>query len=150
MGWAETLTALSTATIALMLTVAGVAVTFFLRDLRKMIADLTAVTKTFGQDGKPAIESFRTLMDDATAVMATVKSEVDGLADTSKGIRKRAERAAASIEDRLRDIEALVDVVQEEVEDTALDVAAALRTTRRGGKLFKRMKRALLRRGRRH
>jgi uncharacterized protein YoxC len=150
MGWAETLTALSTAAIALMLAVACLAMAFFLRDLRRLMTDLETLTKTFGQDGKPAIQSFRTLMDDATAVVATVKSEVDGLADTSKGIRKRAERAATSIEDRLRDIEALVDVVQEEVEDTALDVAAALRTTRRGGKLFKRMKRALLRRGRRH
>jgi uncharacterized protein YoxC len=139
MGWAEALTALSTAAIAVMLSVVCVVLVLLLRTL----------TKTFNQDGKPAIQSFRAMIDDATAVVATVKGEVDGLADTSKGIRKRAERAAASIEDRLRDIETLVDVVQEEVEDTALDIAAALRTTRRGGKLFKRMKRALLRRGRR-
>jgi methyl-accepting chemotaxis protein len=139
MGWAETVTALSTALIAVMLSVVCVVLILLLRTL----------TKTFNKDGKPAIESFRAMVDDATAVVGTVKGEVEGLADTSKGIRKRAERAAASIEDRLRDIETLVDVVQEEVEDTALDVAAALRTTRRGGKLFKRMKRALLRRGRR-
>lgn len=149
MGWAEVLTALSTALIAVVLTVGSVLLVFFLRDLRKVMADLDTLTKTLDQDGTPAIRSFRTLIDDASAVVATVKSEVDGLADTSKGIRKRAERTAISIEDRLRDIEALVDVVQEEVEDTVLDVAAALRTTRRGGKLFKRMKRALLRRGRR-
>jgi methyl-accepting chemotaxis protein len=140
MGWAETVTALSTALIAVMLSVVCVVLILLLRTL----------TKTFNKDGKPAIESFRAMVDDATAVVGTVKGEVEGLADTSKGIRKRAERAATSIEDRLRDIETLVDVVQEEVEDTALDVAAALRTTRRGGKLFKRMKRALLRRGRRH
>ena len=139
MGWAEALTAVSTALIAVMLTVVCVVLVLLLRTL----------TKTFNKDGKPAIQSFRAMMDDATAVVTKVKGEVDGLADTSKGIRKRAERAAASLEDRLHDIETLVDVVQEEVEDTALDVAAAIRTTRRGGKLFKRMKRALLRRGRR-
>ena len=139
MGWAEALTAVSTALIAVMLTVVCVVLVLLLRTL----------TKTFNNDGKPAIQSFRAMMDDATAVVTKVKGEVDGLADTSKGIRKRAERAAASLEDRLHDIETLVDVVQEEVEDTALDVAAAIRTTRRGGKLFKRMKRALLRRGRR-
>lgn len=149
MGWAEVLTALSTATIAVVLTVGCVALAFMMRDLRRLMDDLDKLTKTLDSDGKPAIQSFRAMIDDASAVVAKVKTEVDGLADTSKGIRKRAERAAASIEDRLRDIEALVDVVQEEVEDTALDVAAALRTTRRGGKLFKRMKRALLRRGRR-
>lgn len=149
MGWADALTAISTAAIALMLVIVGLVSIFFLLHLRKVIAGLEALTKTLDQDGKPAIQSLRALIGDASTVVATVKTEVDGLAETSKGIRKRAERAAASIEDRLRDIEALVDVVQEEVEDTVLDVAAALRTTRRGGKLLKRMKRALLRRGRR-
>ena len=140
MGWAETLTALSTALIAVMLSVVCVVLVLLLRTL----------TKTFNKDGKPAIQSLRAMIDEASSVVTTVKSEVNGLAETSKDIRKRTERAARSIEDRLHDIETLVDVVQEEVEDTALDVAAALRTTRRGGKLFKRMKRALLRRGRRH
>jgi hypothetical protein len=117
--------------------------------MRKLMAELESLTKTLDADGKPAIDSFRAMISDASSVVATVKTEVDGLVDTSKGIRKRAERAAASIDDRLHDIEALVDVVQQEVEDTALDITAALRTTRRGGKLFKRMRRALLRRGRR-
>jgi uncharacterized protein YoxC len=149
MGWAETLTALSTAAIALMLIVFGVVAVSLLRDLRKRLTILDTVSKTLDEDGKPAIKSIRGMIDDASGVVTTVKEEVDGLAATSKGIRKRAERAAASIDDRLHDIEALVDVVQEEVEDTALDITAALRTTRRGGKLFKRMRRALLRRGRR-
>lgn len=149
MGWAEAVTALSTATIAIALLGACVGVIFLLRDARKLIAELQSLTKTIDAEGKPAIESVRTMITDASAVVATVKTEVDGLADTSKDIRKRAERAAASIDDRLHDVEALVDVVQQEVEDTALDLTAALRTTRRGGKLFKRMRRALLRRGRR-
>jgi uncharacterized protein YoxC len=149
MGWAEALTAVSTATIALALLGACVAVIFLLRDARKLIAELQSLTKKIDEEGKPAIESVRTMIADASTIMATVKTEVDGLADTSKGIRKRAERAAASIDDRLHDIETLVDVVQQEVEDTALDITAALRTTRRGGKLVKRMRRALLRRGRR-
>ena len=149
MGWAEALTALSTAAIALSLIGASVAVVLLLRDIHKLVADLESLTKKFDADGKPAIESLRTMIADASTVVSTVKTEVDGLADTSKGIRKRAERAAAAIDDRLHDIEALVDVVQQEVEETALDLTAALRTTRRGGKLFKRMRRALLRRGRR-
>jgi uncharacterized protein YoxC len=149
MGWAEALTALSVAVIAVAVTVACIGWVLFLRELRDTKAALDEMTKTFDRDGRPTIQSLRALIDDASAVVATVKAEVGGIADTSKTIRKRAERTAASIDDRLRDIEALVDVIQEEVEDTVLDIAAALRTTRRGGKLFKRMKRALLRRGRR-
>lgn len=149
MGWAEALTAISTAAIALALIAASAGLPFMMRDLRNLLTILDALTKSLEHDGKPTIQSLKSLIEDASAVVATVRSEVDGLAETSKGIRKRAENAAASIDDRLRDLEALVDVVQEEVEETALDIAAALRTTRRGGKLFRRMKRALLRRGRR-
>ncbi len=149
MGWAEVLTALSTAAIALVLVGTCVALILMLREVRTLLVHLKAFAKTMEADGTPAIQSLRTMISDASGVVATVKEEVDGLADTSKGIRKRAERAATSIDDRLHDIEALVDVVQQEVEDTALDITAAIRTTRRGGKLFKRMRRALLRRGRR-
>lgn len=149
MGWAETVTALSTAFIAVILGAACVALLLLLRNLRVLMTDLSNLTKTLERDGKPAIESLRSLVDDASGVLSTVKTEVDGLAETSGVIRKRAERVAASLDDRLRDIEALADVIQEEVEDTALDIAAAMRTTRRGGKLLKRMQRALLRRGRR-
>jgi methyl-accepting chemotaxis protein len=149
MGWAEALTAVSTAAIALAIIVGCIAVVFLLKDARRLIGELESLTKKIDEEGKPAIESFRTMIADASTVVTKVKTEVDGLADTSRVIRKRAERAAASIDDRLHDIEALVDVVQQEVEDVALDITAALRTTRRGGKLFKRMRRALLRRGRR-
>ena len=149
MPWPDVLTALSVTAIALMLAVFGIAAAMLLRDLRRAVSEVGTITRLLESDGKPTVESLRQLIDDAAGVVGVIKSEVDGLADTSQGLRKRAEGMAISVEDRLRDIEALIDVVQEEVEDTALDIAAALRTTRRGGKLFKRMKRALLRRGRR-
>ncbi|MDJ0766733.1 MAG: hypothetical protein QNJ97_27420 [Myxococcota bacterium] len=149
MAWTDVLTALSVAAIAVMIAVFGVVAALFFRDLRRAIAEVSEIKKSLESDGKPTVESLRQLIDDASGVVSVIKTEVDGLADTSQGIRKRAENMAISVEDRLRDIEALIDVVQEEVEDTALDIAAALRTTRRGGKLFKRVKRALLRKGRR-
>jgi hypothetical protein len=68
--------------------------------------------------------------------------------DSSKDLRARIRRATNAAEVRLSDLETLLDIVYEEVEDTALDVAAALRTTRRGAGVFAAMKRAFLRRGR--
>ena len=44
--------------------------------------------------------------------------------------------------------DALIDVLQYEVEETALDIAAAMRTTRRGTTVLRAMKRAFLGRGR--
>jgi hypothetical protein len=57
--------------------------------------------------------------------------------------------AVDRIEDRLVDLDTLVDVVQEEVEETVLDVSAALRTTRRGSALAGTVKRLLFGKSRR-
>jgi hypothetical protein len=54
-------------------------------------------------------------------------------------------RAADAAEARLADLDALFEVVQEEVEAAALDVAATLRTVRRGLGLLEWGRRALQR-----
>jgi len=100
------------------------------------------------EEARPTLESARTLVTDSAAVVTTVRDEINALAKTSKNVRERVGDLADGVEDRLQDIEALVDVVYEEVEETALDVAAALRTTRRSISIGRAMKRAFLRRGR--
>ncbi|MFQ5703905.1 MAG: hypothetical protein ACE5HT_07780 [Gemmatimonadales bacterium] len=148
MAWAEAVTAISTALIAVILAFAGVALISWVSEVRRLTLELSRLTASLDQDLRPTVQSVRTLVDDASAVVSTVRSEVVGVVETSKGLRRRIDSAADSVEDRLQDLEALLDVVQNEVEDTVLDIAAALRTTRRGGSLIRRMKRALVRRRR--
>jgi len=144
MVWPQVVSALSIAVIALVALVAGAALLMLFGELRRLSAELRRVTQTLDRDAAPALQSVRAAAEDAGKIVATVKSEVDGIVGTSQSLRTRVEGAVISVEDRIRDIETLLDVVLEEVEDTALDVAAALRTTRRGGRLFRKMKRALL------
>jgi len=144
MVWPQVVSALSIAVIALVALVAGAALLMLFGELRRLSAELRRVTQTLDRDAAPALQSVRTAAEDVGQIVATVREEVDGIVGTSQNLRTRVEGAVISVEDRLRDIETLLDVVLEEVEDTALDVAAALRTTRRGGRLFKRMKRALV------
>jgi len=140
MMWADVVSAICLAVIA----VAAITFILFVRDLRRSVPDLRRLTEQLSQDGKPILSSLRTLVDDAGKAVSVVRSEIDGVAKTSKGLRERVEHAAESVEDRLQDLDALLDVVQEEVEDVALDIAAAMRTTRRGGRLVRMMKRKLL------
>jgi hypothetical protein len=65
---------------------------------------------------------------------------------TSRDIRLRIVKAAEAAEDRLADLDALAEVVQEEVEDTALDAVATLRNVRRGIHGFRWARRLLARR----
>ena len=56
----------------------------------------------------------------------------------------RPVRAADRIEVKLEELETLYDVVHDEVEGAALDVAAALRSVRRGNGMLGRVRRFLV------
>ena len=62
---------------------------------------------------------------------ALVHEQVAAFASTGEELRGKVLDAADHVQERLQDLEALYDVVHEEVEDTALDVAAGVRTFKR-------------------
>ncbi|HEX9582849.1 MAG TPA: hypothetical protein VF970_17240 [Gemmatimonadales bacterium] len=138
------MTAVSAVTIALLMLGFTVAALVLMRDLRRALERLGEVGRVLEQDGRPALQSVRTAAEDASRVVATVRGEVDGLVAASRRIRTQATEAADRVADRLRDLEVVLDILHEEVEDTALDVAAALRATRRGAGVFRSLKRAIL------
>src|SRR5216117_1464782 len=86
---------------------------------------------------------------DLRQLVATIRTEAESLVGTSRDLRGRIVKAADAAETRLADLDALFEVVQEEVETTTLDVAATLRNVRRGLSLFEWGRRRL-KRGRKH
>jgi hypothetical protein len=60
----------------------------------------------------------------------------DAKAATSAQTRGKLQRAVRKVEERLLDVDALVEVLQEEAEETALDVAALVRTVRHPVSIF--------------
>ena len=75
-------------------------------------------------------------LEDVRGLVGTIRAEVEGIAGTSRDLRARVVTAADAAAARLAELDALVDVVQQEVEAAALDVAATLRTVRRGVSLL--------------
>jgi hypothetical protein len=75
-------------------------------------------------------------LDDVRQLIGAIKGEAEALVGTSREIRERIVSAADAAERRLSDLDALVEVVQDEVEDTVLDAAATLRNVRRGLSLW--------------
>src|SRR3989442_15804128 len=78
-------------------------------------------------------------------LVATIRTAAERLAGTSRQLRGRIRKAADAAEARLRDLDALLDVVQEEVESAVLDVTTTLRGVRRGISLLDWGRRALKR-----
>ncbi|HYS19976.1 MAG TPA: hypothetical protein VEO73_02695 [Gemmatimonadales bacterium] len=131
--WAIAVTALSLAVIAVAaIVVAGsaLATAFGMRAFLRAVEHLTG----------PALGDVRGLID-------TIRTEADAIAGTSRDIRLRIVNAADAAQERLGDLGAVLDVMQEEVEDTVLDVAATARNVRRGLSVW-RLGRSALRRAR--
>jgi hypothetical protein len=69
---------------------------------------------------------------DVRQLIGAIKNEADALVGASRDVRQRIVRAADAAEDRLTDLDALAEVLQDELEETALDAAATMRDVRRG------------------
>jgi Tfp pilus assembly protein FimT len=86
------------------------------------------------------------LTADAKTVAARLRHEIDGYADLSTEARAKLKRGMTAVETRLQDLDALAEVVQEEVQETALSAASLLRTVRRSGRVLGAARRAVRRR----
>jgi anthranilate phosphoribosyltransferase len=133
--WVGVVSALSLAVIALaaiVVAAASIASALGVRTLVRVLEQLAG----------PALTDVRQLI-------ATIKGEADALAGTSRDIRLRIVRAADAAEARLTDLDALVEVVQEEVEETVIDAAVTLQNVRRGLSLWQWGKKVLKRKRKR-
>ena len=83
---------------------------------------------------------------DTRAVTQRIKNELEGFADLSAEVREKMRGAIDTVDGRLRDLDALVEVMQEEAEETALDVASMVRTVRRTGGILGAARRMMRRR----
>lgn len=90
------------------------------------------------------LEEQQNMIREGQALLRTVKEEAEAVVRTSRGVRKAVVRGVKRAREKLLDLEALYDVVHDEVEETALDVASALRTVRRGGGVLGRIKRLVI------
>ena len=73
---------------------------------------------------------------DVREMVSTIRSEAEGIVGTSRDVRTRITRAADAAEQRLQELDALMEVVQEEVQDAAIGVASTLRDARSGVRLL--------------
>ena len=132
--WVGVVSAVSLMIIALAALVGAVAIVAAALRVRAALKALKSLTG-------PAIADVRLLI-------SNIKTEADALVGTSRDIRHRIVRAADAAEDRLTALDSVAEVMQEELEEAAVDAAATIREVRRGlsvwrwgSKLLRRKKR---------
>ena len=122
-NWVGIVSALSLVIIALAALVAAAAIIAAALGVR---AGIKALRNFAG----PAISDVRQLI-------GSIKIEADALVGTSRDVRHRIIKAVDAAEERLTALDALTEVMQEELEETALDAAATLQNVRRGISLWR-------------
>ena len=143
-GWVGPVTAISLAVMAVALVVLVGGVLLTLMRLRPPIERLTELLQGVQGDLGETMGNVRRLTEQGQDVLAVVRQEAGSYAQAGRRLRRQVLRGADRVQARLEDLESLYDVVHEEVEDTALDVAAALRSARSGNGMLGRVRRLLV------
>jgi uncharacterized protein YoxC len=115
----------------------------------RKIAEAAESLRHLREDLGPTMKSIQGLTEKGNEITNAVRTEVLAVVETSRQLRGQVESGVERVRDRLGDLEALYDVVEEEVEETALSVASALRRFREGAGVVTRLKRTVTRRRRR-
>ena len=139
-AWVGPTIAISVAVIAISVIALAVAVLRVSGQARK----IAEVVNGLQDDVAQMLKAGRQLTEQAQDLMVVVRHEAGVFAQTSRRLRRKLVRGVDAVENRLADLDSLYSVVHDEVEDTALDVAAALRTVRRGNGMLGRVRRLLV------
>jgi methyl-accepting chemotaxis protein len=146
--WVGPTVALSLVVIALSFLALAVAVARMGKGAVDAMEHLSKELAEVRDDLRPALRSLREVAEDGREVATHLREEVRSVVASSQRIRHDVDRGFRRAKRRLEDLDALAEVVQDEIEDTALDVTATLRGVRRGAGMVNRLRR-LVRRGRR-
>ena len=128
--------ALSFVGMALALVAVGKNTVELLQGLQKEVGELR-------EELAPAIRSVQGLAEEGQGLANKVQQEIQDVVRTSQRVRHEVERGVAVAKRRLTDLDALAEVVQDEIEDTALDVTAKLMAVRHGLGVVGRLRRRL-------
>jgi uncharacterized protein YoxC len=143
-AWVGPTMAISLAVIALSIVAAAIVVLIVVARLSGQVKKIGAVVEGLQDDVTDGVTSVRRLIEQGQDLMVVVRNEVGAFAQTSRQLRRKVTKGVDRIEGKLADLETLYDLVHDEVEDTALDVAAALRSARRGNGMLGRVRRLLV------
>ncbi len=143
-GWVGPTMAISLAIIAAAILATAVALVLVAFRLAAQVKRVGTVVEGLQDDVAQALTAVQRLTEQGQDLVVLLRHEAGAFTQTGRRVRRKLVRGVDRIEAKLADLETLYDLVHEEVEDTALDVTAALRSARRGNGVLGRVRRLLV------
>lgn len=137
-GWFDTVTGIASGLMTLTLlalTIALAPAAWNFRKSRKRITEL--LDRVYG-DINPIVRHLSTIADNVDYITTSIRVDVQQVNQTIAGANQRLNHAVALAEQRLNEFNALIQVVQQEAEDTFVSTAATVRGVREGAATFRR------------
>lgn len=131
-GWVEVVSALASIVIAVALLVIGFGLLFAALQARKAVKQLKEVAERLRGDVQPIVGHVTGVADNVHYVSTAVRADVTELRQLVTGTTRRLNDAAAAVEGRMREFDALLGVVQTEAEDLFVSAASTVRGVRAG------------------
>lgn len=142
--WVAPTMAVSLAVLALCVLAITVALAVTLARVLAELQRVGVMLDGVQDDVRQTIGTARRLTEQGQDLVVLLRHEIGAFAQTGRRVRRKVVRGVDRMESRLTDLETLYDLVHEEVEDTALEVAAALRSARSGNGMLGRVRRLLV------
>jgi uncharacterized protein YoxC len=136
-GVLEKITAIASTVLTLtMLTLTIVAVPALLR-FRKTYRKVDHLLDQIYGDIQPIAHGARDITDNINFITTTIRNDVDKVNATIDAANERVQKAVAQTENRVKEFNALLAVVQEEAEHLFLSTASTVRGVQRGAEAFR-------------
>ena len=140
-GWIGPTIAISLVIIAAAFGLIAVAIMQVAKNMHEETRRLHIAIDSLRKEFAPALGAIHSLSSETSRITTIIGTEAEELVKASQSLRH-------GLEERLHNLEAIYEVLEEVVEETAIDVAVTLRTFRSGRGWFARIRRLLLGRGR--
>jgi uncharacterized protein YoxC len=143
-AWVGPTVAISLAILALAFLGLAIAVGVAALKLAGQVRKVGTMVDGLQDDVARTLKSVRSLTEQGQDIMLLIRHETGAFAQTARRLRRKTVRAVDRIEIKMEELETLYDVVHDEIEGAALDMAAALRSVRRGNGMLGRVRRLLI------
>jgi len=137
-GWFETVTGVASGIMTLALLVLTIALVPAAWNFRKSHKKVSALLDRVYGDINPIVRHLSTVADNVDYITTSIRVDVQQVNQTIASANQRLNHAVALAEQRLNEFNALIQVVQQEAEDTFVSTASTVRGVREGAATFRR------------
>ncbi len=105
------------------------------------LGQISTAVRDLNERLQPVLSNIETASETATELVERLKGDADQVGSALRSAGESTERMVELVEDRVAEVAALLEVVQEEAEETFFTTASLLRGFRRGKKKVSRGRR---------